>query len=120
VKEKKVAESSSDTQIDIQSVAAESQQGHTGIDKEKVVVETARSLARELGTSTAHIVKQKIVEDAERAQKLAEDIQSSTAEKVDGMIMSTMKVKRKQGTSKAFSSKAGGGNSSIHNLLIIQ
>jgi len=65
VKEKKAAESSSEPQIDIQSVADESQQEHSGV--ENVVLEIAKSLARELGTSTTHSVIQKVVEDAKKA-----------------------------------------------------
>ena len=67
MKNKKVVESSSDPQTDIQFVAVESQQA--GVNQEEVVIEIARSLTKELGTLTTHLVKQKIVEDAEKSSE---------------------------------------------------
>jgi len=114
VKNQKFAEkapkTSSDPQTDIQYVAAESQQGQTCEDKEQIVIETAKSLARELGTSTYHIVKKKVVEGAKKAHKLNEANQSFTAEKVDEMLMSFMQVKTEQETSEAFHSRGNVSN----------
>ena len=56
------------------------------------MIETAKSLERKLGISTAHIVKKKVVEDAQKALKFTEVIQSIAAEMMGEMMMSTMQV----------------------------
>ena len=113
--DEKAPETSSDPQTDIQSAAAKSQQGQTSEDKEEMVIEIAKSLARKLGTLTAHIVKKKVVEDAKKSQKLVEAIQSSVAEKVDEMLMSSIQVKREQETSEDSASEADHSRGNVSN-----
>ena len=85
---------------------------------EHVVLETSKSLAKELGSSTTHVVKQKIVKDAKNAQKLAEEIRNSAAEKVGKMLIDSMKLEREQDSSEAAVSGAdlSRGNGSYTNL----
>jgi len=92
-------ETSSDPQIDIKFVAVESLQGQVVVNQEDVMVEIAKSLTRDLGTFVQHIVKNKVVEDAQKALKFTKVIQSSVAEEVSEMLKSTMQVKREQESS---------------------
>jgi len=50
-----------------------------------------------------------------KAQKVAEDIQSSTTEKVEEMLMTTMPVKREQGTLEATISEASSLRGNVSN-----
>lgn len=57
-------ETSSDPQTVVQTIAAESLQDQRMVVQDEVVIETAKSLTKELGTSIAHLVEKKTVDDA--------------------------------------------------------
>jgi len=73
------------------------------------------SIARELGTSFAHIMKKKTIEYAQKVMKFTDAIQSSTAEEVGEMLKSTMQVKREQGSSEAAFLEAGLARGNVSN-----
>ena len=97
----------SDPRTDAQHVAAESLQNQGSQEaQEAFVIEQAKSITRELGTSVAHIVKKKVVEDAKKVLDFTEAIQNSVAEEVGEMLKSMMQVKREQGCSEATATKS--------------
>lgn len=62
--EKVAAETSSDPQTVVQTIDAESLQDQRMVVQDEVVIETTKSLTKELGTSVAHLVEKKTVDDA--------------------------------------------------------
>lgn len=82
------------------------------------MVETAKSIARELGTYVAHIVEKKDAENAYKVLEFPESIQSSGAAEVGEMLKTTMQVKREQGCSKAVASVAGLSKGNVSNNTI--
>ena len=69
-----------------------------------MVIETANSIARELGTSVANIVNKNVVEDAQKVLEFTKAIQSSAAVEVSEMLKTIMQVKREQGCSEVVAS----------------
>jgi len=109
----------SDSQTDLQSVVFENLQNQRVKNSQEVVVlEQAKSIARELGTSVAHIMKNKVVEDAKKVLDFIKAIQNSAAKEVGEMLKSQMQVKREQGCSEAAASDAGASKGNVsHNTL---
>lgn len=77
------------------------------------MIETAKSIARELGTSVSHIVKKKVVEDAKKALGFTNEIQTIAAIEVGEMLKTKMQVKREQRGSEAGSARGNLFNSSL-------
>jgi ATP-dependent Lon protease len=99
-RKKAATKTSSDPQTDSQSVVAESLQVQESQQtQEAFIFEQAKSVARELGTSVAHIVKKKTIENAQKVLEFTDAIQSTAAAEVGEMLKSTMQVKREQGGS---------------------
>jgi len=66
-RKKVAAETSSDPQIVVQTVAAESViDQEVDVVNENTALETAKSITRELGTSSAHLVEKKTTKDAQK------------------------------------------------------
>ena len=99
---KVVAETPSNSQTNTKFVAAESLQNQGSQEaQEAVVIVKAKEIAKKLGSSVAHIVKKKDVEDAQKAMKFTKEIQNTVGKEVNEMLKTKMQVKREQGCSEA-------------------